>query len=341
MSKATDEAETKTGELLIFDPKNLAVFNEFESQLDDLEVKNNQAVFDYADEQGNKEARSHVHSLRKSKAAIEELRKSAKKQSLEYGRALDAKGTELKSRLETMIDVHYGPILEIEEKEAARVEDIQRRLQIIREDATIHADKSSAEIGSAIKEAEEQLVTEKLFSEFFEEAKMVKAYALSELDTQFKAQKQKEDEAAELERLRKEDEERKQRENEERIRKEAQEKAEREAEEKAEVERQREQRENEARELAQKERDEKAAKELQEANERTEKAAQEERDRIAQEQADAEEAQKKRTENTRIRNTAINRAVASFVSCGLSEKSAKAAVRAIEEHRIPAIEITF
>lgn len=341
MSSASDKAETKTGELLIFDPKNLAVFNEFESQLDDLEVKNNQAVFDYADEQGNKEARSHVHNLRKSKAAIEEARKGAKKQSLDYGRAVDAKGTELKSRLEEMIDVHHGPIIAIEEKEKARIEKIQERLQALRDDAIAHSGKPSAEIREVIEALGEIKPTEKQFSEFLEEAKMIVAYSLSELDWQFKAQKLIEDDAAELDRLRQEKAEKEQKDREEQIRNEERLRGE----EKAEAERveaaEKVEREQKERDEAEQKRIDQAAQDLREANERTEKAAQDERDRVAQATKDAEEVQKKRDENERIRGRVIKKAAEGFKDIGFDDAAAFSAVSAIVEGKIPGVTITF
>ena len=49
----------------------LACYNEFTAALAELKVDNKAMVFDYRDAKGNKEARSHVHKLRKTKTAID------------------------------------------------------------------------------------------------------------------------------------------------------------------------------------------------------------------------------------------------------------------------------
>ena len=108
-------------EIIPFDATNITVFSEFESQLAELEDSNEKIQFDYYDAKGNKEARSHVAKLRKTKSGIDRARKTAKQAALDYGRALDGKAKEITARVEAMIDVHAKPLREIEQAEEARV----------------------------------------------------------------------------------------------------------------------------------------------------------------------------------------------------------------------------
>lgn len=334
MSSAAEKAEEVTGELLLFDPNKLAVFDEFTSQMAELQEYNQKAVFDYSDPKGNKEARSHIHTLRQTKSSVEKARVEAKQVSLNYGRAVDSRAKELKNQFEEMIEVHKAPLDEIERIEAERIEKHVDNLQWLRDAAADTCIIDTAEeIQIKIDQIHARPVDESL-EEFFEEGKLLKAYALSEMAPRLEAAQKAEKEAAELQRLRDEDAERNRRENEERIRKDADAEATRRAENKATQERQELERE-------QQERNEKAAQDLREANERTEKAAQDERDRIAREQKEAEEAQQKRDENKRIRTRVINKAAAEFKAVGFSDAQAFTAVSAIVDGKIPSVTITF
>lgn len=97
----------------------LAVYSEFRAQLAELDVLNKTLVFNYEDAKDQKLARSHVYKLRQLKSAIETRRAEAKKESLEYGRKVDAQANTIKAEIESMIDVHMTPIqaIELREKE--------------------------------------------------------------------------------------------------------------------------------------------------------------------------------------------------------------------------------
>lgn len=94
-------------------------YNPVKASIAALEAENSSLVFIYTEKDGNKNARSHIFKIRKTKAEVERTRVAAKKDALEYGRNVDAIAKELGDRLEAMIQVHQKPLDEIEEKETA------------------------------------------------------------------------------------------------------------------------------------------------------------------------------------------------------------------------------
>ena len=95
----------------------LAAYSEFRAQLSKLREENASLIFDYHDPKGNKEARSHIHKLRRTKGAVESVRKEEKAASLAYGRRVDAEAKAIIGEIEDMIEVHERQIKEIEEAE--------------------------------------------------------------------------------------------------------------------------------------------------------------------------------------------------------------------------------
>ena len=71
-----------TTELLDSLPSAVAAYQPFYAQLSALETDNAKLAFDYESKNGNKEARSHVNTLRLTKGALERTRKEAKDESL-------------------------------------------------------------------------------------------------------------------------------------------------------------------------------------------------------------------------------------------------------------------
>lgn len=100
---------------------SVASYQPFYAQLAQLEADNASLAFDYESKKGNKEARSHVNSLRLAKGSLERTRKEAKEESLRIGRAVDSEAKEIGGRIEAMIAVHQVKIDEIEQREQDRV----------------------------------------------------------------------------------------------------------------------------------------------------------------------------------------------------------------------------
>lgn len=297
-------------------------FADLRTQIVKIKEENSKIVFDYEKEE--KEARSHVHSLRKSKSAISERHKEKKKFFLEEGRKIDAAKNELIADVEEMISVHAEPLQAIKDKKEAEAEAERQRVafELDYEEALSIDNLFNREREIARKEAEQARIEEE--------------------------KRQKE----ELERLEKERIAR-----EEQIKAEAEAKAKKDAEEKlafeqAEKERlieeakQREEQAKKDAEIAENKRladiqaeKDRAEREQREALER-QKAEQEakekiERDRIAREKAEEE----RRAANRDHQKAVNNRVLRKLVYCGASEELAKAIISDILSN--PTADITI
>lgn len=345
-------------------------YKEFHSQLAALADGNAKAVFDYRDPKGNKEARSHIHKLRRTKGAIERKRKELKESVLERGRLIDSEAKSITAAVESMIEIHETPILQIEQEEAARVK--KHRDAIAEIEANMdpsHQSMSSGLINSYLHDLE-ALEPDESFEEFTAEA--ISAYKKAHaylLDCHNKAT-QREAEQAELERLRKEAAERERAEREARIAAEAKAKAEAEAKAAAErrereiaeqqeaAKREAERKEREAAEalaraerekqeaIARAEADKKAAEERQRlteenANRQAEEAARRERARIEREQAAAKAEQERIAANKAHRRKINHEVLNGLVMFGLDEGTAKALIEAIAKSEIANVTINY
>ena len=134
---------------------DLAVFDEVTAEMAEYKKENSSLVFDYEDPQGNKDARSHIHKLRQAKTKIADIHKVAKAESLAIGRSLDKKKNTLTADVNEMIDVHYKPVKEIEEREVkvAAVKANVERLEAIRLEAERTAERERREEELATREA--------------------------------------------------------------------------------------------------------------------------------------------------------------------------------------------
>lgn len=109
----------------------IAVYNQFREQLKELIAREQTVTFDYESEKGNKEARSYVANLRKSKTAVDEARKKEKESSLNYGRRVDSEAKEIISQIDSLIDKHAKVLEEIKQREENRVLTIRKRIENI------------------------------------------------------------------------------------------------------------------------------------------------------------------------------------------------------------------
>lgn len=332
--------------------QQIAVYDEFRSQLAQLKDMNDRAVFDYEDPKGNKEARSHVYKLRQTRAAVEKARKEEKAASLEYGRRVDSEAKEIAAEIDSMIEVHAKPLEEIERRERDRVERHEANLSEIVE-AGEQTKAGWIEIPlQAMKdrmaEIEAQPITKDVWEEFAVRAAEAKDAALSAMRAAIAQREEHDAKEAELERLRKEAEERAQKDRDEQIRREAAERAQREAEDRAQREREQaeakakaEREAGERRELELRLAAERAEREKMEAEQRAERAA-EEAERKAKEakRLEAEEAAKR--EADKKHRGAVNRAAAeALVAGGMSEDAAKLAVTLIAKKSVPRVTIAY
>lgn len=334
----------------------IAAYNEFRAQLSELAKLNSQAVFDYEDPKGNKEARSHIYKLRQTKSAVEKTRKDEKAEALEYGRKVDAEAKEIISEIEAMIEVHETPIKEIEQREKDRVARHEANLAELEGGGTRAMDEWMELPLDCMKdrlaEIEAEPITEEAWEEFVTLAAQKKDKAIAQLREAIAKREKYDAEQAELERLRKEAAEREQKEREERIAREAVERAEKEAaakrqqeqeaaERKAKQEREAIERERMEAEL----RAERAEREKREAQDKAKREAEEAVERERKEQAERERREKeeaeKREANKRHKAKINNAALAAFKKGGVEDTAAKLAVELIAKREIPHVTISY
>ena len=299
-------------------------FADLRTQILKIKEENLNIVFDY--EAQEKEARSHVAKMRKSKTAINNLHKEKKKFFLEEGRKIDAAKNELIADVEEMIAVHAEPLQKIKERKEAEIEAERQKvaLELDWDEALQIDDLFNREREIARKEAEQARIEEE------------------------KRQKE-EAERLEKERIARE----------EQIKKEAEEKAKREAEERLLAEQKEKerlieeakQREAQAKidaENAEKKRlaDIEAEKKKAE-REKNEALASQKAEQEAKEKAEADRlAEEKRIEDARKadedhRRTVNNLILSHFTDAGLSEEDGKKLIGKIITGGVPNLVINY
>lgn len=152
--------------------KPLVAFDALEAKLTAFERENANLVFNYETPQGEKEARSHIYKLRQVKGNIVKIHKDVKADILRQGRLIDERKNRLMDKVDSFINVHLEPIVQIENRrkaeeeaklEAERLEKERReaeRLEAIQkqeeENARREAELKAREEASAKAEAERQ-----------------------------------------------------------------------------------------------------------------------------------------------------------------------------------------
>lgn len=354
-------------ELLNKEESAVAEYRPFYAQLAELEQKNATLIFDYESPRGNKEARSHINTLRLTKGALERTRKAAKEESLRVGRAIDAEAREIAARIEAMITVHQDAVDAIEQREKQRVAGLAERLADLRN--TGAAAVAAADLAEIIATLEPLVIGDD-WQEFKGQALEAKDQVLRDLRTRHAERVEHEAREAELARLRAEAAERERLEREAAIVRAAEERARaeaaraaQEAEARAAAEREAaarrelelklaaesaERRRAEAEQRAEQERIDaiaRAARAEQEAAAAAERQAAEavrrEQDRVAAEQA-AAAAEQARREANKAHKAKINRAaLAALIAGGLSEECAKQCITLIASGQVPAVTIAY
>jgi len=147
----------------------LAVFDSVAATIAEYKVENEKLVFDYADPDGEKEARSHIAKLRKLNPIIANIHKEAKAEALAFGRRLDAKKNEYTGAVKEMVDFHQVHLDKIAaEKQAVIDAEIAKARE---EEEKRLADIEARE--QAVKDAEEKLAKEKAEAERVEREKKI------------------------------------------------------------------------------------------------------------------------------------------------------------------------
>ena len=168
----------------------LIVFNEVAATLAQCKLENEKLVFDYADPDGEHEARSHIAKLRTVKTKISNVHKEAKAESRAFGLRLDGKKIELIGEVDGMIAVHKDPLDAIAAEKQAVIDAEKKRLE--REEERRLLDLEARE--RAVREAEDQAAQMKADAERAEREKRIAEEAAETAKVQ--AEKKAKDEAA-------------------------------------------------------------------------------------------------------------------------------------------------
>jgi len=351
----------------------LYVPNGLNAYLDEIRNSVNE-VPDLSTAKGRARVASLAAQVSRSKTAIEKPGRDYLKRLKELPKEVEAELRRFVSECDAIRDETRRPLTEWEQAEDERKQALQQRLADLRALADVIDDAGnylpSTDIQARLSEAK-AVTLDDTWQEIATEAGVAKDATVQKLEAAAIVAKQREDQSAELERLRKEAEEKARRDHEENLKQEAAEAARREAEQKAQVEREEAaRREAELKAKAEKlERDriaaqERAEREAREAQERTAKLAQEAREQaerekqaaIAEEQRKAKAAEDARlAEEKRVAEEAAKRAAneihrkavgtavvnALIANAGLSREDAITTLVALKDGLIPHTTINY
>lgn len=357
-------------DLVVIEKQNaMAVFTSKE-QLDPLiekiEKEARSLVADVSTKKGRDAIASMAHKVARSKTYIDNAGKELVSELKALPKQIDESRRVVRERLDALKDEVRRPLTEWEQAEDARKDALQQRLNALRALGDVISAEGnylpSGDIQASISEAK-AIALDDSWEEVAAEAGVAKDATIQKLEAAFIVAKQREDQIAELERLRIEAEEKARIEREEKLKREAAEAARLEGEQKAQTEReaaarrelelkmQAEQAERariEAEQRAEREKKEaaeRAEREKQAAIEAEKRRAQEEADRIRRE-AEAKEAariaeQKRiadedaaRAADKEHRRNINRRVIAQLVEQGVPEEFAKTALVAIASGKI-------
>lgn len=319
-------------DLVVIEKQNaMAVFTTKE-QLDPLiekiEKEARSLVADVSTKKGRDAIASMAHKVARSKTYIDNAGKDLVTELKALPKQIDESRRIVRERLDALKDEVRRPLTEWEQAEESRKNALQQRLNDLRAlGDVIGADGNylpSVDIQARISEAKSVSLDDS-WEEVAAEAGVAKDATIQKLEAAFIVAKQREDQAAELERLRVEAEEKARVEREEKLKREAAEAARLEAEQKARAEREAAAR----RELELKMQAEQAERARVEAEQRAEREKKEAAERAEREKQAAIDAEKRRAqeEADRIRREAEARESARIAEQQriLAEEAARAA----------------
>lgn len=178
----------------------IAVLKPYAAQLAEIKKANATFVFDYSDPKQNADARSHIHKLRTTKAAIEKAAKAEREDSVAYQKKVIAHEKSLVAEVVEMIELHDKPLQEWEAKEQKRKDDIKARIASMTVTAEYVIGKDSITLTERFVEIS-AINTDEGFDEYAPEAFAARAVALEYLKGMVDAAQKREHDAAELKRL--------------------------------------------------------------------------------------------------------------------------------------------
>ncbi|WP_017346154.1 hypothetical protein [Pantoea sp. A4] len=331
---------SETTDLVVIEKSNaMAVFTTKE-QLDPIieaiEKEARSLVPDVTTKKGRDAIASMAHKVARSKTYIDNAGKELVAELKALPKQIDESRRVVRERLDALKDEVRRPLNEWEQAEEDRKQGLQQRLAAVRALADVIDATGNYLPSSDIQErlSEAKAVTlDDTWQEISTEAGVAKDATVQKLEAAVIVAKQREDQAAELERLRKEAEEKARRDHEENLKQEAADAARREAEQKAQVEREEAaRREAELKAKAeQAERDriatqERAEREAREAQERTAKLAHEAREQAEREKQDAIAAEQRKQQEAEQRRLAEEKRIADEVAARAANEAHRKAV---------------
>jgi hypothetical protein len=313
-----------------------------------IEKEARSIVIDATTPMGRKDAKSLAAKVSRSKTLIDEVGKEQNEERNRLNKEVNALRNLAKDRLDALRDEIRKPVEEWEQKEIDRVRELEKRMDVFGLERTnaMHAVET---IKLMITEVE-AVEIDASWEEYEADARTAKAAALDKYRADLGTAQVREDQEAELMKLRA-DAEAREKADAERAEKDAAERADRErAEREQKATQEAEQRAKEAAERAAQEAEAKAArelaeakeahaKELAEAKERAEAAAQAERDRIAAEEKAKADAEAKRAANKKHRQKIRQEAIDALAKIG--PESFNEIIDAIIAGDVPHTTITF
>lgn len=362
---ANELAIIETGALV---PTQVFAPGGIDAILAEIEAKVRAENVDISTKKGREACASLAYKVARSKTALDDMGKDLVSGIKEQAAKIDADRRKARERLDALRDDVRKPLDDYEAAEAARIAAHETALAEISEPQGYGFSETAAELANRLACLE--AYPSRDWQEFKVRADKAIAAEIERTKGLLAAAQKREAEAAELDRLRREEEARRAKEEAERIERERQEREARIAEEArqeaaraAQVEAERiakETAEREARierERAQAVADAKAAEEAriaaekkaeadkiaaaEEAARREAAAAQRERDRIAAEKAAEDEAARQREADKAHRAEINNAIVAALIEAGISDDDAKVVVIAIARGRVPHVRIQY
>lgn len=285
---------------------------------------------DITTKKGREALKSIAYKVRRSKTLLDEIGKKHVAELKAQTRAIDKNRRQLRETLDDITAEVRKPVTEWEEELARREQEIKENIRRI-VDLGQETDGSSDAIQQRLNNLKAIEINETDFGDKQGDAAIQKDIAVKTLERAYDTAKTNEENAAELERLRKEDEERQERERIEKQKADAAEAARKEEQERANAEI------RAAKEKAEKDRQEA----LDEAKRIREEAEERERKRKADEQREREEAERRAADKEhrrKINDDAIN-ALTTWTN--LSEEQAGDVVTVIAAGQVPAVTIKY
>lgn len=335
-----------------------AIKKEVKSFAPDLETK-----------KGRADIASLAHKVARSKTYLEDIGKGIVAEWKAKSKKVDSERKHIRETLDDLKEEIRRPLTDFENKEKERVAKLDARLEEFKAWLYVDPSKTSKELKQEFSVLADEVIGED-WEELQLQAGEIKSTALALYKEAIDKKVKEEHDAAELARLRAEDEKRKKEEHERKLKEEAAAKAKAEAERKAKEEHDRierekkeaEERERKAKEAAAKAEQERieAEKRAKEAEERAEKeraaakkkaeaekikaaedAARRERERIEQENQRKIEEQRKKEADLKHRKKIKVEAETSFCMAGFTEKDAANIVSLIAEGSIQNVTINY